>query len=345
MDASGIIDKPDDAIDLDALASRILVAVPVLNEAATIEDCLRSLLTGLPALSKIACIVADGGSEDGTRDVVDTLRGEFPNLSLIDNPGRLQSAGINAVASEGDVSRDILVRCDAHALYPENFVLDVAVALERSGADSLVVPMDATGSSCFQKANAWIVDTPLGSGGSAHRGGKVSGWVDHGHHAAFRLDKFRQISGYDETFSHNEDAEFDARLRRAGGRIWLDASIRVTYLPRATIPGLCRQYFLYGRGRARNILKNRELPRPRQMAPVINLLLLTVCLCAAPAKPAVLLWPAAYAILIVLTSLGVTVLKRSFCGLWAGIAMAAMHLSWGAGFLFQLPFGARGRAR
>ena len=123
-------------------------------------------------------------------------------------------------------------------------------ALARTGADSVVVPMDAVGVGCFQRAVAWVVDTPLGSGGSAHRGGKRSGFVDHGHHAAFKAARFRELGGYDEAFSHNEDAEFDRRLADAGGRIWLDADIRIGYFPRATPGALWRQYWNYGRARA-----------------------------------------------------------------------------------------------
>ena len=41
---------------------------------------------------------------------------------------------------------------------------------------------------------------------------RKSGYVDHGHHAAFRAASFKAIGGYDETFSHNEDAEFDGAL-------------------------------------------------------------------------------------------------------------------------------------
>ena len=85
-------------------------------------------------------------------------------MRLMDNPARLQAAAVNLGARAGAPSRDILIRCDAHAAYPDRFLLDVAEALEAKGSDSLVVPMDATeepgGAGCFQRANAWIVDTP-----------------------------------------------------------------------------------------------------------------------------------------------------------------------------------------
>jgi len=318
-------------------ADEILVAVPVLNEAAHIEACLASLIGNDPFMAGVRVVVADGGSRDTTVALVDQLTDRYPGLRRIDNPQRLQAAAINTVvADQAQPGHRYLVRCDAHATYPPGYVRAVADSLAaRPDAASVATPMDAVGEGCFQRAAAWIVDTPLGSGGSAHRGGKRSGWVDHGHHAGFRLDWFRRIGGYDKSFSHNEDAEFDHRLRLAGGKVWLDADIRLNYSMRPTPGALWRQYWNYGRGRARTVLKHRMRPRARQMIPVINLVGMLAGLVLSFATPLTLLWPAAYAVaLMVVSALG-TVRLRSACGLWAGPVLAIMHNAWGAGFLVQ----------
>ena len=41
------------------------------------------------------------------------------------------------------------------------------------------------------------------------------------------------------------------------------------YYPRASIGPLFRQYLGYGRGRAKNLLKHRNIPRLRQAAPLL----------------------------------------------------------------------------
>ncbi len=316
----------------------ILVVIPVLNEAAHIEDCIRSLMAGDPRLTEARFVVADGGSTDGTAEIVRRLFGEFPNLGLIANPKRLQSAAVNLAARLSGAGRSILVRCDAHAVYPAGYVTKVADSLRRRGVASIVVPMDAVGQSCFQRANAWIVDTPLGSGGSAHRGGRESSFVDHGHHAGFDLAAFLAAGGYDETFSHNEDAEFDKRLCKAGGRIFLDADIRLAYLPRATVAALAKQYFNYGKGRARTILKHRETPRLRQMIPPATLVACLVGLLIAPFSLWGLILPGGYLALLAAASLFVAAARRSLCGLIAGPASGIMHMSWAAGFFRQILF-------
>src|SRR5690606_35663894 len=111
----------------------------------------------------------------------------------------------------------------------------------------------------------------LGNGGSKHRAGAKGQWVDHGHHALMRIESFRTVGGYDETFGHNEDAELDHRLRAAGYGIWLTDKTRMTYYPRETAAGLFRQYLNYGQGRARNILKHSTMPKLRQVLPAMVL--------------------------------------------------------------------------
>ena len=176
-----------------------------------------------------------------------------PDVLLLHNPQRVQSAAVNLAARTFGRGVEILIGGDAHAIYPPGFVRRLIERLDRTGADSVVVPMDSIGESCFQKAVAWVSDTTVGSGGSAHRGGRGSGFVDHGHHAAFRMAIFRRAGGYDQTFTHNEDAEFDCRQRALGAEVYLDSNVRVGYHPRATLGGLWRQYFGYGYGRSRTV--------------------------------------------------------------------------------------------
>jgi len=319
-----------------AAGEDVVIAIPTLNEADHIATCIRSLMQGDGRARAIEIIVADGGSTDGTLKIVEGMRAEFPNLRLVNNPKRLQSAAINLAAREAGIGRRILVRCDAHAIYPANYAMRVADSLARRKVASLVVPMDAAGTSCFQKANAWIVDTPLGSGGSAHRGGRKSGFVDHGHHAGFCLKTFLHIGGYDETFSHNEDAEYDARLREAGGRIFLDADIRLTYLPRATARALARQYFNYGKGRARTLMKHGEKPKLRQLIPPATLIACVLGLLGGLVTPWALVIPGVYLAALIAASAMVAWRHRSLCGLLAGTASAIMHMSWSLGLIRQL---------
>lgn len=325
-------------------AERVLVIIPTFNEEDHIEACIRSLL-GQSGLN-CAMVVCDGLSTDRTREIVIELQASYPQLHFLENEKRLQAAAINhAVDAMATSDTRYIVRCDAHSIYPENFIARVVASLDATKAASVVTVMDSVGSTCFEKANAWAVDTPLGSGGAAHRGGAKSGYVDHGHHAGFDVDWFRKIDGYDETFTHNEDAEYDHRLGLAGGAVYLDADIRIEYTPRGSVKSLARQYFNYGKGRARTTLKHAIRPKIRQMVPVLALLGVIFSIVLLPVTPWLALIPLSYVLLLSCVSLSFAIGKKSLCGFWTGPALATMHMSWGLGFIVGLiKFGTR-RAR
>ncbi|WP_158554901.1 glycosyltransferase family 2 protein [Methylovirgula sp. 4M-Z18] len=311
---------------------KLTVAVPVLNEERYIADCLGSLMAQ-EGVKPFEIIVADGGSTDRTREIVAALSAQHPNIRLIANPRRLQSAAINLAATEVAKGTNILVRADAHALYPRDFLRKCLDALLASGAQSVVVPMRTVGARGFQRAIAAAQNSRLGNGGSSHRVAGMSGFVDHGHHAMFDLTFFRQIGGYNETFSHNEDAEFDIRLHRFGGRVWLCTEAPVAYFPRSNLRGLARQYYRHGAGRARTLLTHNIRPRLRQMLPVAALAGVVAGALLWPLSPIFALIPLLY-VAICLIWAACAVVRARDPGL-IGMAAAAitMHLAWAVGFL------------
>jgi succinoglycan biosynthesis protein ExoA len=309
-----------------------LIVIPTLNESRTIRQVVMDLMAGLPESDHITLVVADGGSTDGTQDMVRALMTERPQLRLVRNPKRLQSAAVNLAVQQFGQGREVLVRCDAHAHYPARFIERLLATLSQAQADAVVVPMDSIGDTPLRQAIAWVSDTPVGSGGSAHRGGKRSGFVDHGHHAAFRMESFCKAGGYDESFSHNEDAELDCRQTALGSRIYLDSDIRIGYLPRAELSGLWRQYSNYGVGRSRTIRKHPGSMRMRQLAVPLHFLLCVLALLMSPWWPWALLWPALYLSVLAATALMLSLRHGSIHGLLAAPAAFTMHMAWALGF-------------
>jgi succinoglycan biosynthesis protein ExoA len=314
-------------------APSILVVIPTLNESKHVESVLRALNRDLPPGAATRFVVADGGSTDGTQAIVERLAAEMGNLVLLHNPKRIQSAAVNLAVERFGHEADILVRCDAHAGYSPGFIARLVATLDRVGADAVVVPMDSVGDTCLQRAVAWVSDSLVGSGGSAHRGGRTSGFVDHGHHAAFRMASFKRAGGYDDDFTPNEDAELDCRQRAHGSRIYLDADIRMEYHPRATFARLWRQYLAYGRARSKTVRRHRGSIRLRQLAVPVHVAVTILALLLSPLAPVLLLWPAAYAAALGLNALALTVRHGSACALLAAPAAAVMHFAWGLGFL------------
>jgi succinoglycan biosynthesis protein ExoA len=263
-----------------------LIVVPTLNEARHIGGLIEGLLPEAEALGALI-VVADGGSRDGTLDIVAEQVRHSPLVRLLHNPKRIQSAAINLAVDRFGADIDYVIRIDAHGAYPADYCRVLVREAQEKGVDSVVVPMKTVGMSLFQRAVATAQNSVVGTGGSEHRTGRAGRFVSHGHHALMSIPAYRAVGGYDESFRHNEDAELDFRLTQAGFRIWLTDETTMTYYPRASVSGLSKQYFGYGRGRARNLLKHRMRPRLRQMLP------LAIAPAAVLAPLAVVHWTAA----------------------------------------------------
>jgi succinoglycan biosynthesis protein ExoA len=314
----------------------VLLVIPTLNEADNIAAVLATVSADFDFDGRSKIVVVDGGSTDGTKGIVRTLMASNPRIYLLHNPRCVQSAAVNLAVREYGRDLDVLVRCDAHARYPRDFVSRLMAVMGGTACDAVVVPMDSVGERCMGRAIAWLADSLVGSGGSAHRGGRASGYVDHGHHAAFRLDTFRILGGYDESFRCNEDAELDARQRAIGAKIYLDGANRIVYHPRNTLAGLWRQYFGYGRGRSRTVRRHPHSIRLRQLAVPLNSVLCTLCLLLAAWRPALLLLPGVYLFALALNGYLLARRHRSWCALGAVPAAATMHYAWSAGFFSEM---------
>ncbi|MER8581804.1 glycosyltransferase family 2 protein [Mesorhizobium sp. M1423] len=311
-----------------------MIVVPCLNEAPHIGALLRELRPAAKRLGAVI-IVADGGSTDGTRTIVADIAAKDQRVVLLHNEKRLQSAAINLAVARFGEGVDYLIRIDAHGGYPADYCDRLVEEAQATGADSVVVSMLTSGSGMVQKAAAAAQNSRLGTGGSKHRHLSAGEWVDHGHHALIRISAFTAVGGYDETFSHNEDAELDYRLRQAGYRIWMTGKTQMVYYPRSSLKGLYFQYLGYGRGRAKNVLKHRMIPKIRQMVPLLVFPVVPL------AAFSFVHWLAAVPLLLwVSVCLGygfwTAVSQRKPDIALAGVSAMVMHFGWSVGFWLQL---------
>jgi succinoglycan biosynthesis protein ExoA len=322
---------------------RVLVVIPCLNEEEHVEGVVAGLLKDADALD-LKVVIADGGSTDGTRAIAERLARQDKRVLLLDNPKKIQSAAVNeAVRVHGEDST-FLIRLDAHADYPARYCERLLATQETTGADSVVVSMRTEGHSCFQRAAAAAQNSLLGNGGSAHRNAPTGRFVDHGHHALMRLSAYEAVGGYDEAFSHNEDAELDVRLVAAGYRIYLMGDAAITYYPRRSPVALFRQYFRIGRGRAQNALKHRKNTKLRHL--VLVVIAPALCLVLLAPLSAIFVVPAlAWAVLCLGYGLLLGLKLRDPCAAAAGIAAMATQAGWSFGFFAGLGTAAAGAAR
>jgi succinoglycan biosynthesis protein ExoA len=317
-----------------AVGERCAVIIPCLNEAAHIRRLVDKLVWEAECLN-LKIVIVDGGSTDGTREIIADLASGNPRIAVVENEKKLQAAAVNKAVGLLPDTITTLIRIDAHGEYPPDYCETLLREADLTGADSVVVGMVAQGISGFQKAIALAQNSRLGNGGSKHRIGTTGHWIDHGHHALMRVTAFRRVGGYDEAFSHNEDAELDCRLAKAGFRIWMTDQTHMVYYPRSRISVLFKQYLGYGRGRAKNILKHHTKPKLRQSLPLL------IAPVVATTALSTLHWSAVVpATLWALVCLGsgivIAINNRNVHGILAGIPVMSMHLAWSIGFWLQI---------
>lgn len=312
--------------------NKILIVIPCLNEEAHLERLVEQLVQTTQHLNR-QIVIAEGGSTDRTLSIARSLAKKYPFVAYVHNVKKIQSAGINLAVKTYGNDCDYFIRIDAHSEYPDNFCDILLQEAITNDAQSVVVAMNTLGKDGFQKAVAAAQNSKLGNGGSAHRSADGSGkWVDHGHHALMNLVAFDTVGGYDENFSHNEDAELDLRLSKAGYKIWMTGQTNLIYYPRSTIVSLYRQYFKFGQGRARTIFKHKRKPRIRQMIPLVIAPAAALFVLGMMMDDILMLPLLIWAALCLAYGFNLARKQKDLGIATSGVAIMVMHLSWSCGF-------------
>src|SRR5208282_4707623 len=118
-----------------AAQKRVSIVVACRNESKYIQAFVDSLLAQDLADFDWEIIVADGASDDGTRKILSQFAKRDSRITIISNPSRFVSTGLNAAirAARGDV----ILRMDAHTEYAPDYVKRCVATLESSGADNV----------------------------------------------------------------------------------------------------------------------------------------------------------------------------------------------------------------
>jgi succinoglycan biosynthesis protein ExoA len=307
----------------------ISVILPVLNEEDHLEESISAILTQDYA-GEFEIILALGPSKDRTDQIAARLSEENSRIILVSNPTGKTAAGLNLALRHSQ--REIIVRVDAHAEIPQNYLQLVVEILNQTGAVNVGGVMGAEGVTLFESAVAAAMRSPFGVGGSRfHIGGKP-GFVDTVYLGAFRRQAVVDAGGFDERFIRAQDWELNYRLRQNGGTIYFDPRLHVTYRPRPNFRRLAKQYFEYGRWRRVIARKYPETINYRYLAPPLALIATVISLFAgAFIDPSLYLPAATYITFIAITPLFISKDLAHYPVLV--FILPTMHFSWGFGFL------------
>jgi glycosyltransferase involved in cell wall biosynthesis len=322
---------------------RVSVIVPCYNEQRTIFDLLAALHAQTYPREELEVVIADGLSTDGTREVVSAFQQDHPDLrvKLVDNPQRIIPAGLNVALSVAE--GEIIVRMDAHTIPARDYVAQCVRALDAGLGDNIggIWLIRPGGEGWISQAIALAAAHPLGVGDAHYRVSRQAREVDTVPFGAFYRRTIERIGLFNENLLTNEDYEFNVRLRKAGGKVWLDPQIRSEYIARSTLSELARQYWRYGYWKAKMLSLYPHSVRWRQLlAPLFVALLVVLGIGSAfspLARFLLALQVGIYALVLLAAGLQVSLRERSpRLILGVPLAMMIMHLSWGAAFLWSM---------
>jgi succinoglycan biosynthesis protein ExoA len=311
----------------------ISVVMPVRNEAAGIEEALDSVLAQeLDASFEV--VVADGRSTDGTAEILARRADADGRIRVVDNPGRGIPQGLNAAlaAARGRY----LVRLDGHSTMEPSYVQGLLDHLRSGRCEAVGGRVEAVGRASFGRAVAAAHGSRFGIGNASHHYRAAPGLIDHVSFGAYETERVRALGGWDERFARNEDYELNFRYRAGGGRIMLDPSILSRWRVQETVTGLARQYFGYGFWRLQTLARHPSSLSTRWLVPPALVLALVTGMAFAWTTPGRVLLAAVGLSYAAYLAVGALRLGREIgVGLapHAGLALAVMHLCWGAGFL------------
>jgi len=325
MATSGIELSLSPATELPAVS----VVLPVLNEELHLSNAVQSILSQ-DYLGQLEIILALGPSRDKTDEIAHSLATKDSRISIVKNPSGRTASGLNLAINKS--TYPVIVRVDAHSELQKNYISLAIEVMRSSGATNVGGIMGAEGKTSFEKTVASAMRSSLGVGASRFHTGGEAGFVDTVYLGVFLRSAVLAVGGFDERFIRAQDWELNFRLRQAGGKIFFDPRLHVTYRPRSSVKALAKQYFEYGRWRRVVSRRHQGTINYRYLAPPFALLGTSLSIVFTLFFNLIFIIPAAiYGIFLIAASLitGKGLIEK----LLLPIVLFTMQMSWGLGFL------------
>ncbi|NOH03834.1 MAG: glycosyltransferase family 2 protein [Chloroflexi bacterium] len=320
----------------------VSIIVPCYNEEATIRKLLEALRAQTYPLAKMEVVISDGMSTDRTLEAIASFQQEHADLAVrvVQNQARTIPSGVNQAIRES--RGGIIVRLDAHSMPIPEYVERCVAAHQSGKGDNVggVWEIRPGAQTWIAESIAFAAAHPLGVGDAMYRLNAKAGAVDTVPFGSFRRALVEKIGAFDETLLANEDYEFNTRVRESGGVVWLEPSIRSVYFSRSTLGKLAAQYWRYGFWKFKMLKRYPHTLRWRQALPpafvLILLALIVLSLWLAAARSLLALQLFVYFIVLGLAGLQLAMKTRKGFLIWGlPLAVASMHIAWGAGFLWS----------
>ena len=271
---------------------RVSVVIPVRNEAAYIENNLEALRGQDYPLDRVEVLVADGRSEDATREIVGSVAarwaqsGDGCTVRIVDNPERVMPTGVNAAIRVA--TGDLVLLLGGHAKLPPTYIRECVECLLENDVDGTSGAVESVSHGVVGEAIAALMSSPFGIGNSDFRTAKGGGKpvaADTIPFPLFRRTVYERVGLYNPHMVRHQDYEFNYRVRQSGGRMLLLPGLKATYHVRSSLRVLWRQYWQYGVYKGRFVRRFPKSLKLRHLVPSIFTLSIVIAAVAALLHP------------------------------------------------------------
>ena len=324
--------------------STVTFGVIAYNEQMYLPDLLKDLLRQTYDKKLIEVILVDGESQDSTFEIMKSFQAEFQDAFLdvktLSNYKRIQPSGWNVVIKNS--TADALLRIDAHARLPKNFVENSIKCLN---TDEFVC--GGPRENIIDERTSWkemllvAEQSMFGAGIASYRQGvKEKKYVKSVFHGCYRKEVLDKVGLFDETLVRTEDNEYHYRIYKAGYRICYDSSIHSFYQTRNSLKGMLRQKFGNGFWVGRTLFKCPGCISLFHLVPflfVCAILFSSILLLGGVSLPAKLLWGTYGLVNILMTVISIIRSKGiSVYSILLPLVFLLLHIGYGLGTLFGL---------
>lgn len=324
----------------------ISVCVVAYNEEKALPALLDCIKKQDYPHEKMEVVLIDSMSSDRTREIMERFaedNQEFYGIQILENVGKKQSCGWNVAIDH--YKGDVIIRVDAHAEIPKEFVRKNSELIE-SGEYVCggVRPNIIDEHTSWKELLLLAEQSMFGSSIASFRRSEEKKYVKSLFHGAYRREVFEKVGGFNERLGRTEDNEIHYRIREAGYKICYSPEIVSYQHTRNSLKGMLKQK--YGNGYWVSLTlkacpKCLEVYHFVPLAFVLGIIGTTALGVMGHSFLAKLMWGAYWTVAVLMALLSVRGKKKDPYQILLPMLFFLLHVSYGVGSLvgiLKLPF-------
>ena len=227
----------------------ITIMIVARNEELNLSYLLNDIMNQTYSHNLIDIILVDSMSEDNTRKIMENYQtiSDFNILLILENSEKILAAGWNLAIQNSKT--DLVVRIDAHASIPKDFIeknIKVIEKGERASGGSrpnILAPKDENR---WQKLLLEAEASIFGSSIAPYRNSKESKYVKSIFHGVYERSIFSEIGLLNTKLGRTEDNDIHYRMRKAGVKLSYNPEIISFQYVRSSLRKMIKQKYSNG---------------------------------------------------------------------------------------------------